>query len=151
RPFGGTVPPGWAPCDGTALAVAQYPALFQAIGTTYGGDGVSTFNLPDLRGCVLVGVGQTYGAGAAGGEAAVVLDISQIPQHGHGAVCSSGAGKQASPANGVWAMTSSSEPQYAPTQLVLMAPDALQTTGDRQGHPNMQPYLTLVYGIGLGT
>jgi microcystin-dependent protein len=97
-----------------------------------------------------VGAGQSYSVGDSGGEAAVVLDISQIPSHSHEAVCSSSKGAQAGPANGVWATTASLEPQYAASQLVLMAADALQTTGDREGHPNMQPYLTLAYGIGLG-
>jgi microcystin-dependent protein len=60
-------------------------------------------------------------------------------------------GAQPSPSNGVWAVTSGGEQQYAPTQLVLMNPNALQTTGDSEGHPNMQPYLGLTYGIALGT
>lgn len=151
RLFACALPPGWLACDGGPLSVAQYPALFAAISTTYGGDGVNTFNLPDLRGAAAVGTGGSYALGQSGGAATVVLDISEIPSHAHDAACSKATGKQASPANGVWAVTSSGEQQYATTPAAPMAPEALQTAGDWEGHPNMQPYLALTYGIALGT
>lgn len=150
RLFACALPAGWLECDGGPLSVSQYPVLFQALGTTYGGDGVSTFYLPDLRGASVVGAGGSYALGAKGGAATVVLDLDEMPSHTHEAACAKSA-SQASPANGVWAVTSGGEAQYSGSQQVLMAPAALQTTGDWQGHPNMQPYLALTYAVALGT
>ena len=151
RLFACGLPAGWLECDGGPLSVAQYPILFAAIRTSYGGDGVNTFNLPDLRGASIVGAGASYGLGIGGGEAGVTLTIAQIPAHGHQAVCGQ-LGKQPSPVNGVWAVPSSGEQQYSASAAagVTMAPDALQTTGAPQPHPNMQPYLALTYAIATG-
>jgi microcystin-dependent protein len=150
RLFACALPAGWLECDGGPLAVTQYPALFQALGTTYGGDGVNTFYLPDLRGGSVVGAGGSYAPGASGGAATVVLDLDEMPSHTHQAACARTA-TQAGPAAGVWAVTSGGESQYSATATVVMAPDALQTAGDWQGHPNMQPYLALTYAVATGT
>lgn len=145
---------GWLACDGGTASVAQYPLLAAMLGTVYGGDGVNTFGLPDLRGGSVVGAQSngvgSYALGQTGGEATVMLEMGQMPAHSHEAVCAASLGNQLSPANGVWAVTSGGEAQYAPTQLVLMAEDALQNTGGVEGHPNMQPYVALIYAVATG-
>src|SRR4051794_13041281 len=101
-------PRGWAPCEGQLLPISQNQALFALLGTTYGGDGRSTFALPDLRGRTIVAVGAAAGGetrvlGEPGGEERHQLTIAELPGHGHQAHASASAGTSDKPTNNVWA------------------------------------------------
>jgi microcystin-dependent protein len=156
RMFGGNFAPmGWAFCDGSALSIAQYDALYNLIGTTYGGDGVNTFNLPDLRGRLPIHQGQGNGLsprviGQAAGAENVTLNQSQIPSHNHTPLANSGGGNVDSPYNSYWA-GSANTPQFAPGSQAntTMSADTIGFTGGNQPHPNMQPYLAVSFIIAL--
>ena len=105
-------PKGWAFCNGQILSIQQNTALFSLLGTTYGGDGVNTFALPDLRGRVSVSSGPNYPLGSTGGVEGVTLNGNQIPAHSHAPVCSTQAGTIGEPASQVWAGSSSGEKLY---------------------------------------
>src|SRR5690348_6364549 len=100
-------PQGWAFCDGQIMAIAQNQPLFSIIGTTYGGDGRTTFALPDLRGSSPLQFGPGYTIGQKAGEDAHTLLVGEIPTHPHGATGSSNTADQASPGNNYWAVTGS--------------------------------------------
>ncbi len=148
-------PAGWAFCDGSLLQIAEYDALFALIGTTYGGDGQTTFALPDLRSRVPIHVGTrpggvTYVQGQTGGNENIALSTSQMPAHSHTASGKGASGDTTSPAGAVWAASSTNDQVYqtaAPNRT--MAGGALANTGSSQGHNNRQPYLGLNYIISL--
>jgi microcystin-dependent protein len=158
RLFAGNFPiNGWAFCDGQQLAIAQNDVLFQLLGTTYGGDGQQTFNLPDLRGRVPIhqgsdGLGNSYLLGQSGGTETVTLTLNQIPAHGHAPQANSGAGTQASPAGNVWA-ASALNLFSASAPSANMDPGALSPAGGFQGvtqpHDNMVPFLGINFIISL--
>src|SRR5205807_7094941 len=107
RMFGGNFAPvGWAFCNGALMDISQNDALFNLIGTTYGGDGQTTFALPDLQSRVPVHVGPAFALGQTGGEEAVTLTTSQIPAHSHVPLCNSGTGNAQGPGGNVWAQPS---------------------------------------------
>ena len=147
RLFSFNVPPsGWAACNGQTLSISGNQALFSLLGTTYGGDGQSTFALPDLGGRVPVCVGNGYVLGAAGGQASVPLTVAQLPAHQHQAYASSNSATAADPGNAYWAASSS--PAYAPLGSgVTLDPGAIQAVGAGQAHQNMAPYLTVNFCI----
>jgi len=149
RMFGGNFAPvGWAFCDGTLVAISQNEALFNLIGTTYGGDGQTTFALPDLRGRIAMHQGSGYTIGNNGGAEQVTLTVSQIPAHGHVLQAQSTSGTQAAPDNGVWA--NSSLNQYSAANANSnMNPAAITTTGGSQPHSNFMPYLCVSFIISL--
>ncbi|MFC0252219.1 phage tail protein [Massilia consociata] len=134
------IPSGWLPCKGQALQIRQNAALFSLLGTNYGGDGVNTFNLPDLRGQVPMCAGPNNSLGAAGGEEAHTLTVDEMPQHTHQVTASTGEASTPSPVDNTWAVVANA---YAPAANVQMAPDALTVAGGGKAHNNMQPYLTL--------
>src|SRR5690242_11552834 len=104
RMFAGNfAPAGWAFCAGQLIAISENEALFALIGTTYGGDGQSTFALPDLRSRLPVHQGNSFVIGQTGGEEAVTLNTNQIPLHSHAALADNSAGTQTVPAGNVWA------------------------------------------------
>jgi len=155
--FGGNFAPrGWAFCDGQLLAISQNTALFSLLGTTYGGDGRTTFGLPDLRGRVPVHPGNgpglpPYQLGQKGGEAAVTLNTNQIPAHTHVPNCQSGEASSQSPVDAVWAKEAAGA-----TATYASGPGndqmngaALGNTGGNQSHNNMPPYLGVNYIIAL--
>jgi microcystin-dependent protein len=151
---GSFAPLGWAFCDGQLLDIGQNTALFSLIGTSYGGDGQTTFALPDLRGRAPVHMGQgpglqNYNLAQMGGAEVVTLIVSQIPQHTHGARGGSANGSSDSPAGGVPARNAAGVPQYSATANASMAPAALQSTGGTQAHSNLQPYLAINFIISL--
>lgn len=156
RMFGGNFAPlGWAFCDGSLLAISQYDALFALIGTTYGGDGISTFALPDLRGRLPIHQGQGAGLspraiGEAGGSESVALSQGQLPSHNHIPIASSAAGGADTPAGNYWA-SSASAPQFVPGDQanVTMSGAAIQASGGNQPHDNMQPFLAVSFIIAL--
>lgn len=153
-------PKGWAWCDGQLLPLSQNTALFSLLGTTYGGDGKSTFALPNLQGCAPMQPGQGPGLslhdlGETGGSATVSLLESEIPAHNHILSFSNAAADeegQKSPAGSLPGVQQSSNRLYAPVSgnpLVSIAPQALATAGGSQPHNNMQPYLTYYFNIAL--
>jgi microcystin-dependent protein len=154
RMFAGNfAPAGWAFCNGAQLAISENEVLFQLIGTTYGGDGQSTFNLPNLSSRVPVhmgtGGGQSYIIGQAAGEEQVTLTTQQIPSHNHTPLCLSGSGGQASPANLLWAAQSSNSPYQNVTPTLQMAANAIKPAGGSQPHDNMVPFLAINFIISL--
>ncbi|HET9651803.1 MAG TPA: tail fiber protein [Usitatibacter sp.] len=150
-------PKGWALCNGQILPISQNTALFSLLGTTYGGDGKSTFALPDLQGAAPVHAGQgpglsLYDLGQQAGEQAVTLLQTEMPAHSHA------AGAQTSPLGGVAVATNAtlSRPAsgnlYAPVgagSTVPMDPNTIGISGGGLPHNNMQPYLTLNFNIAL--
>lgn len=162
-------PRGWAVCQGQLLPINQNQALFSLLGTVYGGDGRTTFALPDLRGRVPVGIHEssaTYPLGQKAGVEAVALILQNIPAHAHTidsnaltgtARCSNTAANQRSPAGGVPAVeaagvtaTYSSEPPDANMRAGAVTVAATSgVSGGGQPHENMQPYLVLTYCIAL--
>jgi microcystin-dependent protein len=148
-------PAGWAFCSGQLLPISQNTALFALLGTTFGGDGIHTFALPDLRGRSPIGSGQgpglqNYFLGQTGGEEQVTLTVSQIPAHHHAAFGSSNTATSASPGGLTWAAQTRLN-IYSSTDGTAMAPSG--TTGGLSGvtqpHDNRSPYLTLNYIIAL--
>jgi len=142
----GIVPTGWAQCNGQMLRVDQNQALFTLLSNRFGGDGRTTFALPDLQGRVPV---QPDGAvvkdARPGGEALHALTVSEIPNHAHQATGGSD-GTQTNPAGQTWG-TIASRSQYTDATNGAMSANALQATGASAGHENRQPYLTLNYCI----
>src|SRR5262245_37868698 len=122
RMFAGNfAPAGWSFCNGALVPIDQNPTLFQLIGTTYGGDGQNTFALPNLQSRVPIHVGPGFALGESGGTETVTLTTSQIPAHSHVPQCSSLAGGQSDPTNGLWALAPSNiYSDVAPS--VAMAP-----------------------------
>lgn len=150
RMFAGTfAPQGWAFCDGQLMAISENDALFNLIGTTYGGDGQSTFALPDLRGRAPVHMGNTWIIGEAAGVEQVTLTTSQIPAHAHPEIAASGNGDSDSPVGRVPARNAAGSPVYGPVVDAALAAGALQPTGGSQPHTNLQPYLTINFIISL--
>jgi microcystin-dependent protein len=149
RMFAGNFAPvGWAFCDGTLMAISQNDALFNLIGTTYGGDGQTTFALPNLQSSVPVHVGPGFALGQTGGAETVTLTTSQIPAHSHVPLANSAPGTQAGPSGGAWAEStldqfSSSSPS------VNMSPAALGSSGGSQPHDNMAPFLVINFILSL--
>lgn len=161
-PFAGSVvPKNWAPCNGQLLRIAQNQALFSLLGTSYGGDGISTFGLPDLRGRAILGSSGTsgnYPMGMVSGTTAETLSTAQIPQHNHTirASTTNGTGRGASPLNNLFAVNNlpsgSAKMIFlaAGSGEVALAPSTnVANDGGGQPHNNMQPYLTISYLIAL--
>lgn len=146
---------GWAFCQGQLLAISQNTALFSLFGTTYGGNGITTFGLPDLRGRVAIHVGQgpglsPYDLGQVGGTETVTLSLTQLAPHNHQANCLNANGNQPQPNNAVWATDLGQNPQYGTTKAAgLMAPNIFGPAGGNQAHNNIQPYQTLNYVVAL--
>ncbi len=149
----GFAPKNWALCNGQLLPINQNQALFSLLGTQYGGDGVRTFALPDLRGRTPVHSSATNPPGAARGAEAVTLSVAQMPQHSHTLLAGSdlananlpaGALPAAKPRGGV---TMYAAPD--PTKTVQMHPASVSASGGNQAHDNMQPYLTMNFAIAL--
>lgn len=147
-------PAGWALCNGQILAVAQNTALFQVIGTTYGGNGVTTFALPDLRGRIPLGAGTGPGLtdrphGEYDGSETHTLGVAELPQHNHALRGAAGNGFTDSPGNMVPARDAAAIPQYATTADASLAPEAVIAAGGSQPHNNLQPFLVVNYIIAL--
>ena len=148
---GNFAPSGWAFCDGQLLAIAEYDTLFSLIGTTYGGDGESTFALPDLRGRAPLGQGNGTTLGEMAGVETVALSILQLPAHTHPLAASSLPGTTASPVGAVPADNGAGAGQYtaSATGLVTQPDQNLGPVGGNQPHDNRQPYLVVNYIISL--
>jgi microcystin-dependent protein len=148
-------PRNWASCDGQLLPISQNSGLFSLLGTTYGGNGVSNFALPDLRGRLPMHVGQGSGLtprqlGESSGTESVTLLSSQIPNHTHALNASTGPGSLQSPANAYLATdATASVVNYSSGANTQMAGDAIGASGGSQPHDNMPPYLTFTFCIAL--
>jgi microcystin-dependent protein len=148
-------PRGWAECNGQLLSISQNTALFSLLGTTYGGDGRTTFALPDLRGRVPLHTGtgpglSTRTQGQKGGEEDHALTVQEMPVHNHSAQASSFLGDDTSPAGNVWAARQRFVKLYNNQQPdVAMASEAIGDEGGSQAHNTMQPYLVIRYCIAL--
>jgi microcystin-dependent protein len=163
RMFAGNFNPnGWMFCEGQLLPISENETLFQLIGTMYGGDGESTFALPDLRGRIPLHFGTgpdgiSYQQAEAAGVEDVTLTTQQIPIHSHPMMCSSGGGVNASnPANGVPAPADITQyndlsvaPNTAPNAQLGTPGFVSDITGGSQPHTNFQPYLCINYIISL--
>jgi microcystin-dependent protein len=149
RIFAGNFPPaGWMFCEGQLLPISEYETLFNLIGTTYGGDGQSTFALPDLRGRVPIHSGNGFTLAETGGVETATLTTAQIPGHSHQAVAFAGAGTNASPSGGVWAECSLS-PYSSTAPGLAMNAAAVGNVGASQPHNNLIPYLCVEFIISL--
>jgi microcystin-dependent protein len=147
---GNFAPAGWAFCNGVLLPISENEVLFQLIGTTYGGDGQSTFSLPDLQGRVPVHQGNGHVMGERSGTETVTLTVNQIPAHTHTVAARSGAGNQTSPAGNLWAAAATGAKLYsslAPT--VNMNPSDIGSSGGSQPHENRMPFLAVSFIISL--
>ncbi|PWK13484.1 phage tail protein [Tumebacillus permanentifrigoris] len=142
-------PRGWAFCAGQILPISTHSALFSLLGTYYGGNGTTTFALPDLRGRVPISTSSSYPLGVAAGVASHTLTSTEIPAHVHVAQGSSTVpSPNVSPSNGVWGDATGQFTQST-AALAQMSQQAISTAGGSQAHPNMQPYLALNYCIAL--
>ena len=155
---GNFAPRGWAFCNGQLLPIAQNTALFSILGTTYGGNGTTTFALPDLRGRAPLSSGQgpglsDYDLGQSGGTETVTLTTNEIPAHNHSVGAFNNKGDQSNPTNNVNAIVVDSSNgtanAYAASANATMNNGAVGSTGGSQPHNNMQPYLTLNFIIAL--
>lgn len=146
-------PRGWAFCDGQILPINQNQSLYSLLGTTYGGDGRTSFALPDLRGRTPIHVGRSDGGedhreGQKSGEETHTLSAAEMPQHRHTAKASSEVGTTPIPADNVFA--DSAVQIYAnPGNLVALKAGTVTNVGGGQAHNNMQPYLALNFCIAL--
>ncbi|HTW71896.1 MAG TPA: tail fiber protein [Acetobacteraceae bacterium] len=147
-------PVNWHLCDGSSLPISQYTALYQLIGTTYGGDGVNNFNLPDLRGRFAINMGQgaglsPYVLGQPGGEEQHTLTTTEMGGHTHSLVAANNV-TVAVPAAGLALGTPASEPIYGTSgATTTLAPRSIGQAGGSQPHENRQPYLAINYIIAL--
>ncbi len=149
RMFGGNFPPaGWMFCEGQLLAISEFETLFNLIGTTFGGDGQSTFALPDLRGRLAVHQGNGFVLGQLAGVEQVTLITQQLPAHSHTPQARSENGSQASPSGNAWAASGLDQFSNA-SPTTAMAATALNLSGGSQPHDNMKPYLCVSFIISL--
>ncbi|MDQ1855930.1 phage tail protein [Chryseobacterium sp. WLY505] len=149
-------PKYWAECNGQLLPIAQNQALFSLLGTTYGGNGTTTFALPDMRGRVLVHNGQAPGAptmytmGETGGTESVTLLITQMPAHNHTVNAVTAEGNQNTPTNNLPADTKTLDKEYSDTAAnTVMKNTMVGNTGGSQPHENRPPFITLKCIIAL--
>lgn len=156
---GNFAPYGWLYCEGQELSISQYEVLYTVIGTTYGGDGISTFKLPDFRGRVPIHTSQTHPLGQSGGEATHTLTTNEIPSHTHALgsnsvalAASSANGTVNSPKNNYYAVNTKSGNEYSTTtntqtNAITLSPTTVGVAGGSQPHNNQKPFLTIGYII----
>ncbi|HEY0012863.1 MAG TPA: tail fiber protein [Allosphingosinicella sp.] len=149
RMFGGNfAPAGWMFCEGQLLPISENETLFQLIGTTYGGDGESTFALPDLRGRIPIHQGNGFILAETGGAEEITLTINQIPVHTHAMLASNDIPAGLSPANNVTGQAAAKFYRAGGPTLFLN-PNAVTPTGGSQPHTNFQAYLCVDFIISL--
>jgi microcystin-dependent protein len=150
RMFAGNfAPAGWMFCEGQLLPISENETLFQLIGTTYGGDGESTFALPDLRGRLPIHQGNGFILAETGGAEEITLTVSQIPAHSHPKLASAEASQSSSPQGNVLATPVGSIYSSVPSSVVAFHPTAVVPVGGSQPHTNFQPYLCVNFIISL--
>ena len=161
RMFGGNfAPAGWMFCQGAVLPISENEVLFQLIGTTYGGDGQETFQLPNLASRLPIhqgqgpGISRSYILGEQAGVEQVTLTVNQLPIHTHAAGCGdvAGGGQNTNPANAIWHITDVvqyANPATSGPATGVMKNTAISAAGGSQPHDNMQPFLCINYIISL--
>ena len=145
-------PRGWAFVDGQILPINQNQSLYSLLGNTYGGDGRTTFALPDLRGRTPLHVGDGHLLGQRSGAETMTLSAAEIPSHSHGVKASSTTGNTPSPANAVLGAETGTEFAYGAPAAASMTPlrtGTVTNAGGGQAHENMQPYLAVSFCIAL--
>jgi microcystin-dependent protein len=146
---GNFAPAGWMFCEGQLLPISEYETLFNLIGTTYGGDGQSTFALPDMRGRIPLHLGNGFTLAETGGVETVTLTVSQIPAHSHPALASTATGSETSPAGNVPAASFIVTPYINDVTTAGLSANAVGSVGGSQPHNNFQPYLCVDFIISL--
>jgi microcystin-dependent protein len=148
---GNFAPSGWMFCEGQLLPISEYETLFQLIGTTYGGDGESTFQLPDLRGRIPLHMGNGFILGETGGVEYVTLTVQQIPVHTHPMQSAQMSATTSDPSNAMLATApvATTTPFGTDAPLTSLAPNAVSSVGGSQPHDNFQPYLCIDFIISL--
>lgn len=147
------IPKGWSPCEGQILPINMNQALFTILSNVYGGDGRTTFALPDYRGRTPIHASAQIPLGTSQGEATHTLTINEIPQHTHQVYSSPEAPKLATPTGNTWSAVADSFSQHATSagttggNAAPMNVNSIQISGGSVAHNNMQPYLVLVYAI----
>lgn len=140
-------PAGFFHCDGRTLSIAQFPTLYALIGTTYGGNGQTTFDLPNAEGRVIISSGNNYQLGQMGGEDDVALTIAQMPGHNHLLSVSSEPATSNSPVNNFLASTKMLDKEYStsknPNEVVNMNVNMIASVGSGVAHDNRMPSVTL--------
>lgn len=150
RMFGGNfAPAGWMFCEGQLLPISEYETLFNLIGTTYGGDGQSTFALPDLRGRIPIHQGNGFVLAETGGVEEVTLTPSQIPAHSHAFLASGDQATTLNPGNNVIGTPLTATPFFAQAPNAPLSPQSISAVGGSQPHNNFQPYLCVDFIISL--
>ena len=148
RMFAGDFAPiNWAPCDGRTLQINEYEVLYTLLGTTYGGDGKTTFNLPDLRGRTPVCYGPGMAMGLKEGTETVTLTSAQVPPHTHAVLATSTAAATSSPAGGALATLPAGTNAYAAPGTTTFNTAAVSISGASAPHQNMQPSLAVNWCI----
>ena len=143
-------PKGWALCNGQFLPINQNQALFSLLGTTYGGNGQTTFALPNLRGRVPISFGSGHTLGEAAGSTSVTVNIQQLPTHLHALQASSATANTNAPDSTTLLGGSAPNDIYnGPASLSTLIPSSVTSVGGSQPHNNMMPYLTLNFIIAL--
>lgn len=144
---GNFAPLGWALCQGQLMNIADNDALYTLLGTTYGGDGIATFALPDLRGRAPFHQTTNYSLGAFGGTETVTLTQQQLAQHTHLASAKAGNGTSSAPAAHYWAGNSDYSCYVEATPNASFASSAVSATGGNQPHDNMMPFIAVSFII----
>jgi len=136
-------------CNGQLMPISQNTALFSLLGTTYGGNGQTTFALPNLQGRIPMHFGNGHDQGESNGFEGVALTVQEIPGHTHSVACSDVAGTQTGAKNNFWAPDNSGNVPYSSLSDTTMAPSASGVTGGSQLHPNLAPFMALNFCIAL--
>ena len=150
RMFAGNfAPTGWAFCNGQQMAISENDTLFTIIGTTYGGDGQETFNLPNLQSRFPMHQGNGFQIGEMAGTEEVTLTTQQIPVHNHAYIATKSLADEATPGGNVFAEATTITAFIEDTPVSNLAPQAMGVTGGSQPHDNMHPYLVINFIISL--
>jgi microcystin-dependent protein len=150
RMFAGNFAPvGWMFCEGQLLPISEYETLFNLIGTTYGGDGQSTFAMPDLRGRVPMHFGSGFTLAEVGGAEEVTLNVAQMPAHSHPFLATTDAGSQGNPGGQLVAQNTLVQIYEEDVPTSSMGSNAIGFVGGNQPHDNFQPYLCVDFIISL--
>jgi microcystin-dependent protein len=146
---GNFAPANWMLCQGQVLPISEYDVLFNLIGTTYGGDGVSTFNLPNLSSRIPIHQGAGFTIGQVAGEESVTLILQQLPQHNHSVLCSAASSNSPTPAGSTPGAGSSNAFVAGTLTNAPMNAAAVGFTGGNQPHDNVMPFLAINFIISL--
>ena len=146
---GNFAPAGWAFCNGALLPISENETLFNLIGTTYGGDGQSTFALPDLQSRIPLHMGPSFVLAQTGGAESVTLTTQQVPAHAHPLVVSTNNASTANAQGNVLAQTPSYTPYIVDSPSVTLNAVSVGNTGGSQPHNNLQPFLCITFIISL--